>query len=106
MFSAFFIDRPRFAMVVAIVMVLIGLLALTVLPVAQYPEIPPPQIVVSTSYYGANAKVLVDTVAIPVENEINGVDNMLYMSSSSDDNGSDKLTGTFLGGAGAVIAPV
>lgn len=106
MFSAFFIDRPRFAIVVAIVMILIGLLALSVLPVAQYPEITPPQIVVSTTYYGANAKVLVDTVAVPVENEINGVDNMLYMSSSSDDNGSYKLTVTFEVGTDADIAQV
>lgn len=106
MFSAFFINRPRFAIVVAIVMILLGLLALAVLPVAQYPEITPPQIVVSTNYIGANAKVLADTVAIPIENEINGVDNMLYMSSSSDDNGKYSLTVTFEVGTDADIAQV
>ena len=87
MFSEFFIKRPRFAIVVSIVMIILGLLSLTILPVAQYPEITPPQIVVSTNYIGANAKVLVDTVAVPIENEINGVEEMLYMSSTSDDNG-------------------
>lgn len=106
MFSEFFINRPRFAIVIAIVMMLIGALAVAVLPVAQYPEITPPQIVVSTTYPGANAGVLVDTVAVPVENEINGVENMLYMSSSSDDNGSYKLTITFEVGTDADIAQV
>ncbi|MBQ7633257.1 MAG: efflux RND transporter permease subunit [Alphaproteobacteria bacterium] len=106
MFSEFFINRPRFAIVVSIVMILLGLLALAVLPVAQYPEITPPQIVVSTNYIGANAQVLADTVAIPIENEVNGVDNMLYMSSSSDDNGAYKLTVTFEVGTDADIAQV
>lgn len=106
MFSAFFINHPRFAMVISIVMVLVGLLAIAVLPVAQYPEITPPQIVVSTNYIGANAEVLADTVAIPLENEVNGVDNMLYMSSSSDDNGAYKLTVTFEVGTDADIAQV
>lgn len=106
MFSAFFINRPRFAIVVSVVMILLGLLALAVLPVAQYPEITPPQIVVSTNYIGANAQVLADTVAIPIENEINGVDNMLYMSSSSDDNGKYTLTVTFEVGTDADIAQV
>jgi multidrug efflux pump subunit AcrB len=106
MFSAFFINRPRFAIVVSVVLILLGLLALAVLPVAQYPEITPPQIVVSTNYIGANAQVLADTVAIPIENEINGVDNMLYMSSSSDDNGKYTLTVTFEVGTDADIAQV
>ena len=106
MFSAFFINRPRFAIVISIVMILLGLLAIFVLPVAQFPEITPPQIAVSTTYTGANAQVLADTVAIPIENEINGVDNMLYMSSSSDDNGSYKLTVTFAVGTDPDIAQV
>ncbi len=106
MFSEFFINRPRFAIVVSIVMIMLGLLALAVLPVAQFPEITPPQIVVSTNYIGANAQVLADTVAIPVENEINGVDNTLYMSSSSDDNGKYTLTVTFEVGTDADIAQV
>ncbi len=106
MFSQYFIDKPRFAAVVSIVMVLLGLLALAVLPVSQYPQITPPQVVVSASYPGANAKVLVDTVAIPIENQVNGVDNMLYMSSSSTDNGSYKLTITFKIGTDPDIAQV
>lgn len=106
MFSAFFINRPRFAIVVSVVLILLGLLALAVLPVAQYPEITPPQIVVSTNYIGANAQVLADTVAVPIENEVNGVDNMLYMSSSSDDNGKYTLTITFEVGTDADIAQV
>lgn len=76
-------------------MVLLGLLAIAVLPVSQYPNITPPQIVVSATYPGASAQVLVDTVAIPIENAVNGVEDMLYMSSTSDDNGSYKLTITF-----------
>lgn len=106
MFSAFFIDRPRFAIVISIVMIILGILAIFVLPVAQYPEITPPQITVSTTYLGANADVLVNTVAIPIENEINGVENMLYMSSTSDDNGSYNLTVTFDVGTDADIAQV
>lgn len=95
MFSKFFIDHPRFAIVVSIVMVLLGLLALAVLPVSQYPEITPPQIVVKATYPGANAKVLTDTVAAPIENKVNGVENMLYMESTSDDGGNYNLTVTF-----------
>lgn len=106
MFSAFFINRPRFAIVLSIVMILLGTLAIFVLPIAQFPEITPPQIVVSTTYTGANAQVLADTVAVPIENEVNGVDNMLYMSSSSDDNGAYKLTVTFEVGTDADIAQV
>lgn len=106
MFSQYFIDKPRFAGVVSIVMVLLGLLAIAVLPVSQYPEITPPQIVVQTNYPGANAQVLVDTVAIPIENEINGVENMLYMSSTSDDNGAYTLTITFNVGTDPDIAQV
>lgn len=99
MFSKFFIDRPRFAIVVSIVMVLLGGLAIIVLPVSQYPQITPPQISVQTTYPGANAEVLTDTVAIPIENKVNGVENMLYMSSSSDDSGNYNLTVTFNVGA-------
>ncbi len=106
MFSQYFIDKPRFAGVVSIVMVLLGLLALAVLPVSQYPEITPPQIVVQTTYPGANAQVLVDTVAVPVENQINGVEDMLYMSSTSDDSGQYTLTITFNIGTDPDIAQV
>ena len=106
MFSKFFIDRPRFAIVVSIVMVLLGLLALSVLPVSQYPQITPPQIVLKTTYPGANAKVLVDTVASPIENQINGVENMLYMESTSDDGGNYNLTVTFEVGASPDMSQV
>ena len=106
MFSGYFIDHPRFAAVISIVMVLLGLLAIVVLPVSQYPQITPPQIVVSTSYPGASAQVVVDTVAVPIENQINGVENMLYMSSSSNDNGEYKLTITFNVGTNPDIAQV
>ena len=106
MFAKFFIDRPRFAIVLSIVMVLLGLLAIVVLPVSQYPQITPPQIVVQTTYPGANAEVLVDTVAIPIENKINGVENMLYMSSTSDDSGNYNLTITFDVGANPDISQV
>ena len=95
MFSEYFITRPRFAGVVSTVLVLLGLLAIAVLPVSQYPNITPPQIVIKASYPGASAKVLVDTVAIPIENAVNGVEDMLYMSSTSNDNGSYTLTITF-----------
>jgi len=106
MFSQYFIDKPRFAGVISIVMILLGLLAIAVLPVSQYPQITPPQIVVSTTYPGASAQVLVDTVAVPIENQINGVENMLYMSSTSDDNGSYTLTVTFDVGTDPDIAQV
>ena len=94
-FSAFFIKRPRFAIVIALVMVLFGLMAIAVLPVSQYPKITPPQIIVEARYPGANASVLQDMVAVPIENAINGVEGMLYMSSNSDDSGVYKLTITF-----------
>ncbi len=106
MFSKFFIDRPRFAIVISLVLVLLGLLALAVLPVSQYPEITPPQISLKTTYPGANAEVLVDTVAIPIENKVNGVENMLYMSSTSDDGGNYNLTVTFNVGASPDISQV
>ena len=106
MFSEYFIEKPRFAGVVSIVMVLLGIMAIVVLPISQYPQITPPQIVVSATYPGASAEVLVDTVAIPIENEINGVENMLYMESTSDDNGSYNLTITFNVGTDPDIAQV
>ena len=106
MFSQYFIDKPRFAGVISIIMILLGLLAIAVMPVSQYPQITPPQIVVSTTYPGASAQVLVDTVAVPIENQINGVENMLYMSSTSDDNGSYTLQITFDVGTDPDIAQV
>ena len=105
-FSAFFIHRPRFAIVISIVMVLLGIMALIVLPVAQYPDITPPQIIVEASYPGASAQTLVETVAIPIENQINGVEDMLYMESSCNDNGSYSLTITFAIGTDPDMAQV
>ena len=106
MFSKFFIDRPRFAIVVSIIMVILGTLAIKVLPISQFPNITPPQVSVKTQYLGANAEVLTDTVAVPIENQMNGVENMLYMSSNSDDSGSYTLTVTFDIGTDPDIAQV
>jgi len=106
MFSKFFIDRPRFAIVISVVMVILGLLSIKVLPISQFPNITPPQVTVKTQYLGANAKVLTDTVAVPIENQINGVEDMIYMSSTSDDNGSYTLNVTFDIGTNPDIAQV
>ena len=95
MFSHFFIRRPIFAGVIAIVIVLLGTLAMLALPVARYPEISPPTVEVSTVYPGANAVTVAETVAAPIEQEINGVEGMIYMSSSCANDGSMKLTVTF-----------
>ena len=106
MFSKFFIDRPRFAIVISLILILLGVISIKVLPVSQFPDITPPQISVKTQYLGANAEVLADTVAVPIENQINGIENMLYMSSTSDDNGSYTLTITFDVGTNPDIAQV
>ncbi|HNX53743.1 MAG TPA: efflux RND transporter permease subunit, partial [Pontiellaceae bacterium] len=84
MISRVFIDRPRLAGVISIVLMLAGILSIFSLPVAQYPQVTPPQITVSANYPGASAEVLADTVAGPLEDAVNGVDDMIYMSSTSD----------------------
>ena len=94
-FSHFFIDRPIFAAVLSLVIVIIGAIAYPTLPVAQYPEVVPPTIEVRATYPGANAEVVAATVATPLEQEINGVEDMLYMSSQSTNDGSLVLTITF-----------
>src|SRR5918997_9623 len=94
-FAHFFVDRPIFASVLSIVTLLVGYISFVSLPVAQYPEIAPPTIVVRASYPGANAQTVAETVATPLEQEINGVEDMLYMSSYSTGDGSMALTITF-----------
>ena len=88
MFSRIFIERPRLAIVVSLVLVLTGVISLGKLPVAEYPEIAPPTLLVSTSYPGASAEVITQTVAMPIEDEINGVDDLLYFFSTSDNSGN------------------
>jgi len=95
MFSRFFIDRPIFAVVLSIFVVIAGLAAMRVLPIAQYPEIAPPVVTVTATYPGASASVLEQTVAAPLENQINGVEKMLYMSSNSSSNGVVQIQVTF-----------
>src|SRR5437868_14409714 len=95
MISRFFIDRPIFASVLSIVIALTGGIALLSLPIAQYPPITPPSVQVSISYPGASAQVVADTVAAPIEQQVNGVQGMLYMSSQMGNDGSYTLTVTF-----------
>ena len=95
MFAKFFIERPVLANVIAFVMILLGVVALFVLPVAEYPPITPPTVQVTTIYPGASAKILVETVALPIEQQINGVEGMLYMQSNCTADGRYTLTVTF-----------
>jgi HAE1 family hydrophobic/amphiphilic exporter-1 len=95
MISEFFIDRPIFANVIAIVTVILGLVCLFTLPVAQYPEIVPPTIQVTTMYPGASAEIIANTVGIPIEQAVNGVEGSIYMSSTSSSSGNYTLTVTF-----------
>lgn len=106
MFSRIFIERPRFAIVISIVMVLAGLISLYKLPVAEYPEIAPPSLYVWAEYTGASAEVVAQTVAMPIEDQINGVEDLLYFSSNSSDTGSYSCNVTFKSGTDTDIALV
>ncbi|MGC6399627.1 efflux RND transporter permease subunit [Sphingomonas sp. FW199] len=105
-FPHFFIDRPIFAAVLSILVLVFGLVSLPVLPVTQYPDIAPPTVVVSASYPGASAETLAETVAAPLEEAINGVENMIYLQSSSTGDGQVQITVTFAQGTNADQAQV
>ncbi|HVS34980.1 MAG TPA: efflux RND transporter permease subunit, partial [Gemmataceae bacterium] len=106
MFSRFFIDRPIFATVVSIIIVLTGGVAVWTLPIAQYPQITPPSIIVSTTYPGADARTVAESVAAPIEQQVNGVENMMYMSSQAANDGSYSLSVTFKPGVNLNFAQV
>ena len=101
MFSAFFISRPKFAFVISILISIAGLIAINALPIALYPDLAPPQVTVSANYPGADAETIADTVAGPLEAKINGVEQMIYMSSNSANDGSYNLTVSFNVGSDA-----
>src|SRR5436190_6557820 len=106
MFSHVFIERPIFASVLSIVITLAGVVAVLTLPVAQFPPITPPSIMVMCNYPGANAHVVADSVAAPIEQQINGVEDMMYMVSQSNNDGSYQLTVTFKPGVNLNFAQV
>lgn len=106
MFSKFFIDRPIFATVLAILMILVGLITVKTLPVAQFPNISPPTVMVNCSYPGVDAKTLAETVAVPIEEQVNGIEGMMYMSSNCGSDGSYSLTITFENGVDQDMATV
>src|SRR6202000_2895527 len=98
-FPHFFIERPIFACVLSVLIIVFGIVAYPNLPVAQYTEIAPPTVVVTAAYPGATAETMAETVATPLEEQINGVENMLYMSSSSQGDGTLTITVTFAPGS-------
>src|SRR5215210_7359903 len=104
--SRFFIDRPIFAAVLSIVVFIGGLIAMFTLPISEYPEVVPPSVVVRAIYPGANPRTLSEAVATPIEEQINGVENMLYMSSQSTSDGVLTLTVTFKIGTDVDLAQV
>src|SRR4029078_7645648 len=105
-FSKFFIDRPIFAAVLSIVIFAAGLIAIPLLPIREYPEVVPPSVVVRTVYPGANPKVIAETVATPLEEAINGVEDMMYVKSVAGSDGLLQMTATFKPGTNADDATV
>ena len=106
MLARIFIDRPVLAWVISIVIVLMGLIASGLLPIAQYPDVAPPTVRVTAFYPGANAQVVAETVAAPIEQQVNGVENMMYMSSACTNDGNYTLTVTFKHGIDLNLAQV
>src|SRR3982074_933421 len=106
MLARFFIDRPVLAWVISVVIILLGAIAAGFLPIAEYPEIQPPNVRVTANYPGANAQVVADTVAAPIEQQVVGVEGMLYMSSQSNNDGSYTLDVTFALGTDINMAQV
>ena len=100
-----FIKRPKFAIVISLAIILAGLISLTTLPLEEYPSITPPQVIVTATYSGASSDVITSTIAAPVELQLNGIENMIYMSSESS-NGAYKLTLYFEVGSDADMALV
>jgi multidrug efflux pump subunit AcrB len=105
-FAHFFVERPVFAAVLSIVTIVVGVIAIFTLPISQYPDIAPPTVTVTASYPGANAKTVAETVATPIEQQVNGVEGMIYMSSQSTNDGNMTLTVTFKLGTNLDIAQV
>ena len=91
MFSKFFINRPIFSTVISLLILLAGIISITQLPIEQYPDLTPPSVQVSAQYPGASPEVIADTVAAPIEQQVNGVEDMLYMNSTSSANGDMNL---------------
>ena len=94
-FSRFFIERPIFASVIAIIIMLAGLVARKTLPIAQYPEIAPPTVTITTTYTGASAETIAQTVAAPIEEQLSGVESLVYFTSTSGSDGQLTITATF-----------
>ena len=101
-----FIERPVLSTVISIIILILGVLGLTSLPISQYPEIAPPTVVVAASYQGANADVVLSSVVVPLEEQINGVENMTYMTSSAGNDGSATITVNFKLGTNPDLAAV